>query len=451
MNPTTLSDIANMAGARLIGPGDVRISRVGKDSRTVGPGDLYVALQGENFDGNAFAPGAVERGAAAVLVDKEPADDLGVPVLLADDGLAALHRLAAAWRARLSLKVVGITGSNGKTSTKEFVAGVLGTQFRVTKTEGNLNNHIGVPLSILAATTDDTAAVWEMGMNHAGEIAPLAALGQPDLAIITNIGVAHIENLGSQDAISLEKGMLAEAILATGTVVLSADDIRSPGIAARCRARVVTAGFSGGEITATNLVESDAGCAFTVNSGGATYAAKISTNGSHMVSNALLALAAGVALGVPLQTAIAGLAQATLVGGRLERRTLEGVLFLDDTYNANPDSMEAALKTLRSLPGIGRRIAVLGRMGELGDYAAEGYARTGRAAALLADILVTVGPETVAIADAARGAGLGRVHEVDETESAARMLKNLARPGDIVLVKGSRTARMETVLQHFSN
>lgn len=451
MSPTTLSEIAKMAGAQLIGPGDAMISRASKDSRTVGPGDLYVALQGENFDGNAFAPGAVERGAMAVMLDKMPDGDLGVPVLLVDDGLAALQRLAAAWRARLSLQVVAITGSSGKTSTKEFVAAVLATQFRVTKTEGNLNNHIGVPLSILAATTDDTAAVWELGMNHAGEIAPLAALAQPDLAIITNIGVAHIENLGSQDAIALEKGMLAEAISPSGTVVLSADDSHSAGVAARSRGRVVMTGFSGGEITATDLVESDAGCSFTVNSGGATYPAKILTNGSHMVSNALLALAAGVALGIPLQTAISGLAHATFVGGRLQRRTLDGVLFLDDTYNANPDSMEAALKTLRSLPGAGRRIAVLGRMGELGSYAAEGYARTGRAAAQFADILVTVGTESVAIADAARGAGLGRVHEVAETESAALMLKNLARPGDIVLVKGSRTAQMETVLEHFSN
>jgi UDP-N-acetylmuramyl pentapeptide synthase len=170
-----------------------------------------------------------------------------------------------------------------------------------------------------------------------------------------------------------------------------------------------------------------------------------------MVRNALLALAAGIAFDIPLEKAIKGLAAAKPAGGRLERRLIKGVTFLDDTYNANPDSVIAALNTLRALPGGGRRIAVLGRMGELGDYAAEGYRRSGDAAGKLADILVTVGTETAALADAARSAGLGRIHEVDDTESAARMLKNLAKPGDIVLVKGSRSARMETVLEHFPN
>lgn len=461
MDELTLAEIADMAGAKILrGNPAVRVSRVSKDSRTAEPGDLYVALRGEHFDGNEFAAGAASRGAAAVLLDREPSglpDDL--PVLLAGDGLAALTRLAAGWRARLDLKVLCITGSNGKTSTKEFAAAVLGEKFRVAKTRGNLNNHIGVPLSILAATSADTAAVWEIGMNHPGEIAPLAALARPDAAIITNVGVSHIEHMKSLGAIEREKGMLAEAVPAGGFVVLSAGDPSSDAIAARCKARVVRAGLNKGELTAGSIdkgeltagsiVESDTGCSFVVHFSGRKIEASITANGAHMVGNALLALAAGLELGLPLEKAVHGLARARLAEGRLQRKVIREIVFLDDTYNANPDSMEAALATLRSLPGAGRRIAVLGRMGELGDYATEGCRRTGFAAGSRADILITVGREAAAIAEAARGAGLSRIHEVDDTASAVLMLGNLARPGDIVLVKGSRSARMEAVIQHF--
>jgi UDP-N-acetylmuramoyl-tripeptide--D-alanyl-D-alanine ligase len=450
MDPLTLTEIAEMAGARVLKAGDALITSVSKDSRTAGPGDLYVALRGANFDGNDFAADALARGAAAVLVDStDTASRLDGPVLLAEDGRASLQRLAGAWRQKLLLKAVGITGSSGKTSTKEFAAGVLGTRYRVVKTAGNLNNHIGVPLSILAASKADRAAVWEVGMNHAGEIAPLAALCRPDIAIITNIGVAHIENLGSRDAIAVEKGSLAEAVGPRGVVILSADDDKSDSIACRCRARVVRTGISGGQISAASMVESDTGCHFDVIHEGDRFPARIPANGEHMVRNALLALAAGLEMDVPLEEGISGLAGTHLASGRQQRRNVGGVIFLDDTYNANPDSMEAALKMLRALPGAGRRIAVLGMMGELGSYAAEGYERTGRAAAVGADILVTVGREAAAAAAAARAAGLGRIHEVADTASAALMLKNLARPGDLVLVKGSRAARMEAVIEHF--
>jgi len=451
MDPLALIDIAQMAGAEIVrGSGDAVVSRVGKDTRTLQPGDLYVALRGEQFDGNAFAAAAASRGAAAVLLDSpEAAGTLpeGFPALLADDGLAALTRLAAAWRARLNLKVLCITGSNGKTSTKEFAAAVLGTRFRVTKTRGNMNNHIGLPLSILAACGSDTAAVWEIGMNHPGEIAPLAALARPDAAIITNIGVAHIEHMKSRGEIAIEKGSLAEAVPPSGFVVLSAADDQSEGIAARCKARVLLTGS--GEITAVSLEESEDSCSFVLHADGKQFDARIPCHGAHMVANALQAIAAGMEFGVPPQEAVAALAKTQLSGGRLERRTIRGISFLDDTYNASPDSMVAALATLRALPGSGRRIALLGRMGELGDYAAEGYRQTGLAAEKYADILITVGAETAPLAEAARSAGLGRTHEVEDTAAAARMLAQFAKPGDIVLVKGSRAARMENVFKLF--
>lgn len=459
MNPTPLIEIAAMADSQLLGNvGDVVISKINKDTRTIQPGDLYIGLRGENFDGNSFARQAIEKGAAAVLLDSpEEAQKLSgiAPVLLAKDSLTALTKLAAAWRSKLDLKVLGITGSTGKTSTKEFAAAVLGAKFKVVKTQGNLNNHIGVPLSILSANTSDEAAVWEVGMNHPGEIAPLAALIKSECAIITNIGTAHIEYMKTRDAIALEKGKLAEAVPATGSVILSADDDKTDSIAARCVAKVVKTGLMIGRLTATEIVPTDSGTSFKVllheDDNTHCVPASIPVQGVHMVQNALLAIAAGLELGISLESAVKGLAKSQLAGGRLEQRNFKGVTFLDDTYNANPDSMEAALNTLRMMPGTGRRIAVLGKMGELGDYAAEGYSRTGCAAAKYADVLVTVGEEAKEISSAARGAGFTRIHEVDDTASAARIINQLARPGDLVLVKGSRSAKMETLFQKLQN
>jgi UDP-N-acetylmuramyl pentapeptide synthase len=257
--------------------------------------------------------------------------------------------------------------------------------------------------------------------------------------------------MGTREAIALEKGMLAEAVDSNGAVVLCADNDMTPSITARCRARVVHAGLSGGDITADSIAPDGPGVSFNIIASGSSQRASITVPGDHMVQNALLAVAAGLELGVTLENCLQGLAKTRIASGRLERREIRGVHYLDDSYNANPDSMEAALQTLRSLPGQGHRIAVLGKMGELGDYAAEGYRRTGNAAGKLADILITVGNEAAPIAVAAREAGLGRIHEVADTASAARMLAQLAKPGDFVLVKGSRSARMETVIENLPN
>ncbi len=454
MDNLPLHEIVAMAGAKLLrDDSSISISRISKDTRSIAPGDLYIALRGERFDGNAFASQALNAGASAVLMDSpEEARKLAQehPVILAEDSLTALTNLAKNWRQRLMLKSVCITGSSGKTSTKEFTAAVLGSLLRTTKTQGNLNNHIGLPLSILSASTLDRAAVWELGMNHAGEITELASLAKPDCAIITNIGTAHIEHLGSREAIALEKGMLAEAVALDGTVILPTKDEFASLIAARCKGRVVWAGIDSGDLLAADISPTPQGTSFTVVHAGKSYKASIPVHGRHMVSNALLALTAGVECGIPMEKAITALGKTRLAGGRLEQKILQGIIFLDDTYNANPDSMEAALETLHSMPGGGRRIAVLGKMGELGSYAAEGYRRTGAAASKLADILVTVGAETNAIAEAARNDGMARIHETENTSNAARMIRQLARPGDVVLVKGSRSARMETLLTHFA-
>ncbi len=451
MDALTLSDIADMCGGVLRSPDRTRtVRRISKDTRTLVPGDLYLAIRGEHHDGNLHARDAAAKGAAAAILDRVPE---GLPadfsVITVEHTLAALHRLAGAWRDRLALKVACITGSSGKTSTKEFTAGVLAARYRVVKTEGNLNNHIGLPLSILSASTSDDAAVWEIGMNHPGEIAPLAQLARPDLAIITNIGVAHIEYMGSREAIALEKGELAAAVGPHGTVVLPSEDDFTAAIAGRTRARVVQAGLASGAVTASGIAMTAEGSQFTLHAAGESVPASLPTPGEHMVRNALLAVAAGLEFGLSLEECAEGLAAARLTGGRLARRSIRGVTVLDDTYNANPDSVVAALSTLGALHPAGRRIAVLGRMGELGKHADEGYQRVGQRAAGTVDSLITVGPETAVLTHSARAAGLRDVHEAADTEEAAGVLRSLAREGDIVLVKGSRTARMERVIENF--
>ncbi len=450
MDPLPLSEITELCDGRLSGDGDVRVSRLGRDTRSLEDGDLYLALRGENFDGNEFVAAAAEKGAAAALVDRDVRAPAGFPVIRVADSLVALQRLAAAWRDRLSLRVVGVTGSSGKTSTKEFTAAVLSARLRVNKTQGNLNNHFGLPLTVLGATQADQAAVWEMGMNHPGEIAPLAAIARPDVAIITNIGVGHIEFFEHRDGIAAEKAELIAAVHAGGAVILPAEDDYADFLSQRAgRRRVVRCGLGAADVRAEALTIDERGTSFLVRAFGESAAARIPVNGEHMVRNALLAIAAGLELGLSLEECVTGLAGARLTGGRLEQKVIGGIRFLDDSYNANPDSVEAALKTLAAVPATGRRIAVLGRMGELGVHALDGYRRVGRAAAKNAQILVAVGPETAPLGEAARHAGLTEFYETPNVRGAASILHEITREGDVVLVKGSRAARMEQVLGAF--
>ena len=450
MDATTLHALAAACGGVLLcGDGAVAVTDVCKDTRTLKPGDLYWVLSGENFDGHQFVPAAAAAGAAGAVVSREvdglPAD---FPLIRIDDTQAALTRLARWYRDKLAARVVCLTGSNGKTSTKDFMASVASTRFAVNKTEGNLNNHIGLPLTILSAKTTDEVCVWEIGMNHAGEIEPLARLARPDIGIITNIGVAHIEFLGSREAIAKEKGMLGEALSADSVLVLPEWDDFTPSLAARTKARVVLAGASNG-VHAEKARPSTRGLDFELVHGGEKVAAHLPVAGDHMVRNALLAVSAGLELGLSLRECASGLAATKLSARRLACLDVRGVTVLDDSYNANPDSMEAALHALRSLPGGGRRFAVLGRMGELGNYAEEGYRRVGRTAASTMNVLIAVGPETGPMAEEARQSGVLEVHLVGDTGDAAKLLRELARPGDAVVLKGSRAARMERVLEDF--
>jgi UDP-N-acetylmuramoyl-tripeptide--D-alanyl-D-alanine ligase len=291
-------------------------------------------------------------------------------------------------------------------------------------------------------------AVVEMGMNHAGELAPLAAMAKPDAAIITNVGVAHIEFLGTREAIATEKSVLAEAVSPGGTVILNADDDFTPFITKRCRGRVVTAGIVGGDVRASDLQPLSSGIKFRVHATGRCVDAELPVPGEHMVRNALLACAAGLAFGLTLEECAAGLGALQLSKGRLQQKRVGKLLVMDDSYNANPDSMIAGLATLAQMPGAGRRIAVLGRMGELGPEAERGHRQVGETAGHLGiACVIAVGDEAGWIAEAARQAGVRGVIHVATTEEAAQALRDFAREGDVALLKGSRSAKMERVLQ----
>ena len=450
MTPTKVETLARWSGGVLVsGSPEATATVVCTDSRALKPGDLFLALRGENFDGHVFAAEAANRGACGVVVEEVPEGlSQDFVVIKVADTLRALQTIAAEYRRSLDLQVVAVTGSNGKTSTKDLTATVLGERFQVTKTEGNFNNHIGLPLTMLSAREGDHAGIFEIGMNHPGEIAPLAALARPDVAIITNIGIAHIEFMGTREAIAREKGMLAEALDPSGTVILSAEDEFSSAIAARTKADAIFCGIDTGDVRATEVRQELRGTTFRLHADRKSVSAELPVPGLHMVRNALLAVATGRVFGLSLEECAAGLSKLQLTKGRLEQKTIRGVHVLDDTYNANPDSMAAALRTLMAVPTEGARIAVLGRMGELGAESERGHRGVGAVAAQLGiDCVITVGEEAGLIAQAAADGGIQKTLAFKTPEEATHAVRGMMNAGDVVLVKGSRSARMERIVE----
>lgn len=455
MNPLSINQIAQFAGAAIQNGSDrIRVTRISTDSRAVRPGDLFVALHGDNFDGHQFVEQALQRGAIGAIVETKFSGKISpeFPLLRVQDTLKAYQQLAANYRRSLGLKVIAITGSNGKTSTKDFTASVLSRQFRVTRTEGNFNNHVGLPRTILEASAEDEIAVWEIGMNHPGEIAPLAQIARPDVAIITNIGIAHIQFMGSREAIAQEKGDLAASLGPDGTLILNSSDEFAQTIANRTSGRVIFAGVEQGEVQARDIIQSANGAEFELLEGAHRCHALLPVPGLHMVQNALLAVSAGRVFRVSLEDCAAGLAAAPLTKARLQIKTMRGVQFIDDSYNANPDSTKAALRTLAELETQGRRIAVLGQMLELGAESRRGHREVGATAASLGiDHLIALGKEAAEIAAGAESAGLTTNEVVTTAELAADRLCEIAHPGDLVLIKGSRSAHTERVLEEFAS
>lgn len=453
MIPQSLTTLTEWTGGRLLaGDPHAVVGSVCTDTRRITPGCLFVALSGERFDAHDFAAQAIAAGAAAVLVSREVTVPEGAGVILTADPLTGLQSIAAAYRRVWGGVVIGLTGSNGKTSTKDMIRAVLARRFKVRATQGNLNNHIGLPLSVLGAEALDTHGVFEMGMNHPGEIAPLAAIAGPDVAVITNIGTAHIEYMGSREAIALEKGMLAEAVHPDGMVILNANDPFTPGIAARSQAQVLTAGVETGDVEVTDVRSAGAGCSFFLHLPDHSSAqVQLAVPGRHMAANAALAAAVGYYLGLRLEEIVEGLESAVLTRGRLELRAADGLLFLDDSYNANPDSMRAALETLLSFVCTGQRIAVLGRMGELGDTAEREHRALGAAVHQAGvDQLCVVGTGDAALISAGyleAGGDPAKHHAFIGHEACAVHLRATAGPTDLILIKGSRSAAMECVIE----
>ncbi len=428
---------------------------VTQDSRQITPGCLYVALRGERFDGHDFVAKALQNGAAAALVERAwhmPDEDAGWPLIRVPDTRRALADAARVWRLRQTARVVGITGSSGKTTVKEMVAALCSGGGPVCATRGNLNNEIGLPLSLLTLGAETAYGIFEAGTNHPGEIARLADVLRPDIALVSSIGCAHIEHFGSLEAIALEKGGLLRALPSVGAAVLCRETACFERLASCTAAPVVTtslltreADFHGKTLDLLDgrirVVERATGEQTELRSG---------LPGEHNASNLLLAFAAARTAGVPAAAAAAGLARLVLPGMRWAISARGGVTVVNDAYNANPQSMIAVLRTFLQAPCDGRRIAVLGDMLELGEHAEALHREVGRAVAELApDELVAVGPDTVSyVADEAvkRGFPSARVTCRADVADAAAAVSALARAGDSVLLKASRGMRLERIL-----
>jgi len=419
--------IAEAVGGVLSGP-DTEVRGATIDSRSIAGGELFVPVRAAR-DGHDFIAEALDAGAVAYMTSQPPGPGTAV---LVDDTTAALGKLGRAARDRLGDRVVGITGSAGKTSTKDLLAAVLDGPFRPAASERSFNNELGVPLTLVNAPDDADAAVVEMGARGPGHIATLCRIARPTVGVVTNVGLAHTETLGSLDGVARAKAELVEALPPSGTAVLNADDDRVAAMRSASTAAVLTYGVVQGDVRACDLVvDQDLRPSFRLASPWGSVDVRLAVRGAHQAANAAGAAAAGLAVGVPLEAVAAGLGRARSSPWRMElNRSLDGGLVLNDSYNANPASTEAALRSLASLDAT-RRVAVLGPMFELGEHSVTEHRRVGALARDLGiDLLVTVGAPAYGGEDVADIA-------------AAVLLIGPAGPGDVVLVKGSRAAGLE--------
>lgn len=444
------------------------ITEAAIDSRQVIPGALFVAIPGENVDGHNFVDAAFQRGASYALIQQDgnasfrtldlrgglPADstpNLDPPLCLrVDNTLTALQQIARFWRRKLDLTVIGITGSVGKSSTKEMVAEVLGMRYRTLKSPGNLNNEIGLPLSILRLGSGYQRAVLEMGFYVPGEIAFLCDIAQPSIGIVTNVGTVHAERAGSQEAIFLGKSELVQSLPPAphGTAILNFDDPWVRKMEEKTRARVFFYGLSpeadlwADDIQGLGLE----GIRFKLHYQTETIHAHVPLIGRHSVHTALRAAAAGLVEGLTWQEIFEGLHQGHTQLRLVAVRSQTGALLLDDTYNASPESMLAALNLLDELDG--RKIAVLGDMLELGPYEKQGHEMVGMRTARVADVLLTLGTRAHIIAESARRSGMERanIHEYHEIEPIVAWLEKNLTSDDAVLIKGSHGLRMDRIV-----
>ena len=454
MKELTLKQAAESCGGTLV-PEQASgvITGVQIDSRKVKPGDLFVAIKGEKVDGHAYIDMAASLGAAAALVEKPV--KASIPTILVPDTVHAYGDLAAACREQMGLTVVGITGSVGKTTTKEMTACMLEHTYRTARTEGNHNNNIGLPMTILDMPDDTEIAVLELGMNHFGEMARLTSIAKPDIAIITNIGTMHIEHLGSREGILQAKLEIFRGVPEDGVGVFNGDEpllwnVRADGGHKKYYYGVENHAC---DVLATDIQELDDGMRFVVSGFGHRFELFVPVLGRHTVYNTLAAVTSALLLKVPPETIQAQISSFHNTGMRQKIYERAGFTIIEDCYNAGPESTEAALEILAGFRSRtnGRCIAVLGDMLELGNRSAAEHYRIGRIAAAKVDMLYTYGTNSERMVSGAITGGMKQkfVEHFDTHEDLAHMLKMRARPGDVILFKGSRGMRMEKALSLF--
>jgi UDP-N-acetylmuramoyl-tripeptide--D-alanyl-D-alanine ligase len=463
MNPLALENVVTGSGAVLRGelPSETVFTRIERDARQAAPGDLFIALRGERFDGHDFVGDAAAAGVTAALVSREWADahlDVTLPLLIADDPLAALQRLAAWWRDHLdALLVVGVTGSVGKTSTKEVIASVLERAMPTHRSAGNLNSEIGLPLSLLEVTPEHGAAVLEMGGAYAfGEIRLLAEIARPRIGVVTNIHPVHLERMGTIEAIAETKAELVDAIPEDGWAILNGDDPRVREMAGRCRGGVIFYGLAPDNDVRASEVDSEGleGTSFWLHLNGETNRVKVPLIGGHAVELALAAIAVGHAAGMDLADMLLGLAEPGVQVRLLIIPGPNGSQLIDDTYNASTPSMMSALGLLEAMAPQ-RAIAVLGDMRELGEVSEQEHVIVGRRAGEVADLIVTFGDlarifaREASLTDGRFDAGPPAVTSfaLEQREELVDYLLRELREGDVVLLKGSRGLAMETIVE----
>lgn len=454
MEPVSMQEVLEaIKGTLLSGHIMGFITGVSTDSRTIKPGELFVPLVGERFDGHDFIHQAVEKGAKAVLaqrmLDRLPE---GISVIKVDNTLAALQRLAGYYRKKFNIPVVAVTGSTGKTTTKDMIHCVLSARYNVLKTEGNLNNEIGLPLTLFRIQRHHEIAVVEMGMSGFGEIHRMAEAALPCVGVITNIGVSHIEKLGSRENILKAKLEIFDYFPGNGIAVLNADDDLLWEVK-----KCFSFGFKyfgtreGIDFRAVNISTGQPGVKFKLISDNEKYPFELSLPGRHNVYNSLAAIAVGRLFGISFQEMREALKAFKTGNMRLNIfETQEGVVVIDDVYNASPDSMKAALSVLKDMPAV-RRIAVLGDMLELGDYAEEGHRQVGRAVVeSKVDLLITRGEASRWIGMEAQAAGMppSSIYHCSCNKDVINLLSTIVHSGDTILVKGSRGMRMEEVVSY---
>ena len=455
MRLRTLADVASVTGGSVRpGAAGLEFRGVSVDTRRMTPGSLFVAVAGDRSDGHRFVRQALDGGAAGAVVRRGTSVPMADPVVEVDDTRAALLELGRAARSRLSARIVGITGSTGKTCTKDLTAAVLRRRFRVVASRASFNNEVGLPLTLLEAEDDTEVIVCEMGSRGPGHIRLLCEVARPHIGVVTNVGVAHMELFGSPEVLHAAKAELPESLPSDGVAVLNADDPVVRDYASRTNGKPVFFGRSeGADVRAERIsVSRETGRAmFDLIAPDGSTSVTLSVPGEHMVWNALAAAAVGSALGVSVDEAATGLSDAGVSGGRMEVfQTADGMTVVNDAYNANPTSMSAALKAARWMAGERRCIAVLGTMAELGPISAEEHRRVGELLVRLGiDIVVTCGDEARVIAAGAEREGMERhrIHPCADVEETIATVRSLARSGDLIVVKASRAAGLERVAE----